>query len=188
MKASRQLVMWGLAVGFAVAAGSTAVAAVGPRADILTPAQIGAELADARASARPARVEPTLKPDEWAGLLPSAGITARCVGTRMEVTDWSDATVWTRALEVHPGPADTVSLSYLVGREGIRVAATGRCVDGLPTGTYVLGKEPAQQLTFGKWVDIGLRGCKASDDLPILDSKTCEEAPIMALSAAPHPR
>lgn len=186
MRVSRQLVLWGLAVGFAVAAGSTAVAAVGPRAGILTATQVGADLAEARASARPARAESTLKPDEWAGLLPSAGITARCVGTRMEVTDWSQATTWTRALTVHPGPADTVSLSYRFGHEGSRVTATGRCVDGLPTGTYLLGDEPAQQITFGKWVDSGITGCAASDSRP-LDPENCQEVPIMALSAAPQP-
>jgi hypothetical protein len=187
MKISRQLLLWSLALGAAVAAGSAAVAAAGPRSEVLNSAQVTAELGQARASATPQRTSSTLKPDEWAGLLPSAGITARCWGKEIELTDWTRA--YTRkALEVRPGPADTVSLNYVIGGgTDIRVAATGRCVNGLPTGSYVLGDEPAQQILFGKWVDSGIKGCAAST-ASAADPTTCRQVPIMALSALPQPK
>jgi hypothetical protein len=189
MKISRQLLLWSLAVGAAVAAGSTAVAAAGPRSEILTPAQISANLAQARASAMPRRTSPTLRADEWAGLLPSAGITARCAGTRMELTDWSEATRTTKDLEIHPGPADTISLNYLIGGgTDIRIVATGRCVKGLPTGSYTLGDEPTQRIPFGKWVDTGIIGCAWSNTPATPDPNDCGQLPIMALSALPPPK
>lgn len=183
MKISRHLLLWGLTVGAAVTAGSAAVAAAGPRSEVLTPAQISADLAQAQASATPQRIRSTLKPGEFSGGLPSASITARCVGSLMEVTDWSQAGP-TSARELRPGPADTVSLNYVIDGS-LRVAATGRCVKGLPTGSYTLGDEPAQQILFGTWVDIGLTGCKASSGRTAPDPDHCHRLPIMVLSAVP---
>lgn len=185
MKNFRNLLLWGVAAGFAVTAGSTAVAAAGPRADVLSSAEVTAQLANARKSGvvpDTAIAKSPLKAGEWVVVLPNAALVARCEGGKLKLsamppvvakTERSDrVSVMAGTTEIVPPPSaqDVVSVSYQIASgsaQSIRITFTGRCVDGAPTGSYLVGDQPAQPALVGKWA-ADSPGCgKKPDEKPV---------------------
>jgi hypothetical protein len=187
MNVKQHLALWGLTVAATVAAGSAAIASAGTGVNVLSEAEVSAMLRETSPSPGPSKDPSALEPDEWAGMLPSLGLTARCVGTQMEITNLPRMDS-VDVEHVERGPADVVSLNYRFKGQDIRVSFTGRCVNTFPTGSYTLGDEPEQRAPFGKWVEIpGVKAHRCPEGwtpaTPV--EHACETVPAMGLSPAP---
>jgi hypothetical protein len=184
MTFSRNLVIWPVAAALAIAAGSAAVLTSGGGPDVLTGQQASERLVQARASLPPPPDDTgTLASDEWFASVPSAGLVARCASGAMQLVRWSGAGL----RDLRPGPAATVSGAVSIDDD--RVTFTGRCVDGMPTGSFrwqPIGThrkaEPAERMRFGKWVNSGLYACRAEPDQPGGVPAECRKVPLLTLS------